>query len=249
MSASERPGPPSGRGFGSAFTPPARARRTLTQDVVVAAAIKILDAEGIDALTFRRLAKDLEVGVASLYWHVASKEVLLDLALDSAAAEVFASLPLLSSRTIVKEWPANWRLLTRGFAIAMYEELCRRPWTATQQLTSRDRGPYQMRLWDYLGRVMFGAGFNDTDAFYAMSAILSFVIGFAVQQAASASSPAAGDQRGPYLDAMGEFLGSLDDDEFPALKRIAHIFATHSERAQFEAGLDMMLGGIAAKLG
>jgi AcrR family transcriptional regulator len=236
------------RGFGAAFTPPARVRRTLTQEVVVAAAIKILDAEGIDALTFRRLAADLEVGVASLYWHVASKEVLLDLALNSAAGEIFAKLPLLTGPDVIRDWPGNWQPLARGFAVTLYEGLCERPWTATQQLSSGDRGPYQMRLWDYLGRIAFGAGFSDTDAFYAMSAILSYVLGFAIQQLASASAPSA-EERESYLDNMGEFLGTLDADEFPAIRRIAHIFATHSEQDQFEAGLDMLLRGIAGQLG
>src|SRR5664280_1894832 len=73
-----------GPGFGAAFAPSTRkaTRVPLSREAIVDAAVRLLDTEGADALTFRRLAGELGVGVASLYWHVDSKDVLLDLALD-----------------------------------------------------------------------------------------------------------------------------------------------------------------------
>lgn len=58
--------------YGETFKAPRR--RPLHRDRVVAQAITILDGEGPDALTFRRLAADLGVGVATLYWHVDNKD-------------------------------------------------------------------------------------------------------------------------------------------------------------------------------
>ncbi|MEO8685642.1 MAG: TetR/AcrR family transcriptional regulator, partial [Devosia sp.] len=55
----------------------------LSRDRIVAAAVEVLDAQGVDGLTMRRLADHLGSGVMSLYWHVDNKEDVFELALDS----------------------------------------------------------------------------------------------------------------------------------------------------------------------
>ena len=214
----------------------------LTQDAIVAAAIRILDEEGVGALTFRRLASDLGVGVASLYWHVASKDVLLDLALDAVAGLLYAGLPASAKKA---DDARHWRADLRDVAVRMYDALVRRPWSAEQQLASRDRGPNQLRIWDHLGRIVLRAGFDERRAFYALSAVLSYVLGYAVQEAAAARSDWG---RAEYLSQMGEFLASLDPREFPAVVAMAEVFATHQQREQFESGLDVLLDGLEKQL-
>jgi AcrR family transcriptional regulator len=231
-------------GFGMAFAgrQPRQSRPALSQQAVVTAAIKILDAEGPAALTFRRLAADLGVGVASLYWHVASKEVLLDLALDAVAGEVYDALPAAARTT---RSARSWRADLRDIAVRLYDELGRRGWAAEQQLVSRDRGPNQLRIWDYLGRIFFRAGFDEKSAFYGMSAVLSYVLGYVVQEVAAARSDVGRDE---HLAQMGEFFASLDPAQFPAVRRIADVFATHDQREQFESGLDVLLDGLESQL-
>src|SRR5262245_51830665 len=68
-------------------------RASLHRDRVIETAIAILDAEGPQALTFRRLAAELDAGVATLYWHVENKEALLQLALDRVLGEIRSSFP------------------------------------------------------------------------------------------------------------------------------------------------------------
>jgi hypothetical protein len=78
---------------------PQSQRPALAREQIVRAAVELADAEGMEAVTMRRLAKNLGVGAMSLYWHVPNKEDLLDLMLDAAFGEV--ELP---------ERPAgNWR--------------------------------------------------------------------------------------------------------------------------------------------
>src|SRR4051794_32123962 len=67
---------------------PARDRTPLSRDAIVDAAMAILDAEGLDALTMRRVATALGTGPASLYAHVAGKDELLELMIDRVAAEL-----------------------------------------------------------------------------------------------------------------------------------------------------------------
>ena len=80
--------------------PPDRGeRRPLTRDAIVDAALVLLDREGIAGLSMRRLAKELDVGAASLYWHVGDKEELLGLLLDRIVGETEVPDPD----------PENWR--------------------------------------------------------------------------------------------------------------------------------------------
>ena len=64
-----------------------RRREPISRDAIVAAAIRLLDREGLAALSMRRLADELGAGAASLYWHVGSKDGLLDLVLDEIIGE------------------------------------------------------------------------------------------------------------------------------------------------------------------
>src|SRR5215475_10267794 len=67
--------------------PPAT-RPQLSRDLIVETAIRLLDADGLDGVSMRRVADELGTGPASLYAHVANKEELLDLVLDRVLAEV-----------------------------------------------------------------------------------------------------------------------------------------------------------------
>src|ERR1700761_3215852 len=63
-------------------------RDPISRDAIVAAAIALLDRDGLAALSMRRLGEQLGAGAASLYWHVGSKDGLLDLVLDELIGEV-----------------------------------------------------------------------------------------------------------------------------------------------------------------
>src|SRR5215207_863578 len=73
--------------------PKSRRRDPLTRDSIVSAAIKVLDAEGLDRFSMRRVAEELDTGAASLYWHVGSKDGLLDLVFDEVNGEQVDEIP------------------------------------------------------------------------------------------------------------------------------------------------------------
>ncbi|HEX7353834.1 MAG TPA: TetR/AcrR family transcriptional regulator C-terminal domain-containing protein [Mycobacteriales bacterium] len=235
------PAPSTDPAHRSVFADPPRTKRPrpeLSREIVVGAALAILDREGADQLSFRRLAADLGAGAASLYWYVPNREALLDLALDAVAAEVWAAIPARAKKATTA---AGWRRDLRRVAVEMYVGLGRRPWAGRQQLVSSDRGPNQLRIWDHLGRICFRAGLGDRDAFYAMTAVLSFVLGYVSQETAPTDRDV---DRESHLAAMGEHMQALDPAEFPAARRLVATFATHDQRSQFEAGLDLLLDGI-----
>src|SRR5262245_26572465 len=65
-----------------------RQRPPLSREAIVDAALAILDADGVDALTIRRLGQELGTGAASLYWHIAGKEELGELVYDRIMGEI-----------------------------------------------------------------------------------------------------------------------------------------------------------------
>src|SRR5688500_16523621 len=106
------------------------ARRALSRELIVTAALKVLRAEGIDAVSMRRVAAELDTGAASLYAHVANKEELLDLVFDAVSGEI--PLP--------EPDPARWR------------EQITRLWTDSQEALARNGDIARVAL----GRVPVG---------------------------------------------------------------------------------------------
>src|SRR5215211_3595236 len=67
---------------------PRPARAPLSRDAIVHAALRVMDREGSAGLSMRRVAEELGTGPASLYWHVANKDALINLIIDQVASEV-----------------------------------------------------------------------------------------------------------------------------------------------------------------
>ena len=94
-----------------------RRRDPLTREAIVAAALKVLDAEGLDGFSMRRVAEVLDTGAASLYWHVGSKDGLLDLVMDEVIGEQVGGFP--------DPDPERWQEQLREVAREMRETILR----------------------------------------------------------------------------------------------------------------------------
>src|ERR1700733_3244964 len=91
--------------------------RGLSRAEIISAAIAVADAEGPEALSMRRIARELRVGAMSLYWHIASKEELLDLMLEAIEGEIE-----------VPEPSGDWQADLRVFARSARASLLRHRW-------------------------------------------------------------------------------------------------------------------------
>lgn len=113
--------------------PPGHAgRRTggLSRADIVDCAIAIADAEGTEAVSMRRIARDLRVGAMSLYWHIESKEELYRLMLDMVHAEIEAPPP-----------SGDWRTDLAAYASNTRSALLRHPWAIESVNTGPPSGP------------------------------------------------------------------------------------------------------------
>ncbi|GIF39508.1 TetR/AcrR family transcriptional regulator [Actinoplanes xinjiangensis] len=154
-------------------TEPDRPRRSpqLTRERIVAAAVELLDGSGVETLTMRRLAERLAVTSTALYWHVRSKDDVLDLAVD----EVFGEVPLPGPTA---DWAADVRTLVHGWRAAMLAH----PWTPA--LIGRPLiGPNVLARTEFLQAALVRGGLTGEDLAVTTRLIANFVIGAAVTEA------------------------------------------------------------------
>ena len=208
-----------------------RRRRSapLDRERIVATALGIIDAVGIDGLTFRRLADDLGVTPMSLYWHVADKAELLELVGHAVLAEI--EIPPATG---------DWREQLRD----IHRELLRgvlRHRNTTDILIGRARyGPAGLAMFERILGTLLEAGFSPEAAFDAYQSLYLFTLGF---MATSSRSPA-------FVEVQRQgvrYMLSLPVERFPSIRRVAPVIGRRSLEEQFEIGLAVVIEGIATR--
>jgi TetR/AcrR family tetracycline transcriptional repressor len=202
---------------------------TLSREQIVAAAITIVDREGLDALSMRKLAAELGVGPMSLYYHVQDKTSLYDLILDAVMSEVDFAVddPSEPPRERVARLARAFRaaLLTHPHATALAAGRSLR--TATQ-----------LRPVEAMLGVMLDAGLEPTDAMRAVNVIGQFVIGTTTLHANHLT-------RSQYYEDRIE----IDLEEFPNLLTALSGGGEIDWDADFETGLTALVDGLVPERG
>ncbi len=206
-------------------------RSRLTRDLILDAAIELADAQGVDALSMRKLAKHLGFEVMSLYNHVANKEDLLDAMVDRVAAEIVAPPP-----------GAGWKPAARAIAISAHEALLRHRWAGALWMTQWP-GRHRWLHMERLLAVLAEAGLPDDLADLGFHAITLHVGGFTQQQL----SYAMDEQRSSEM--YERFAREVRAEEFPHV--VDHV-RYHQEveerdekpRDEFAFVLDLILDGL-----
>src|SRR3954452_6339712 len=124
---------------------------SLDVDRIVSAAVEIADAEGLAAVSMRRVAADLGTAAMTLYGHVPGKGELVDLMLDAVLGELYPDRP-----------PAgNWRTRLEGVARGNWDLFLRHPWAVHLATGRPPLGPHLMRKYDVELRAVDGLGLSD----------------------------------------------------------------------------------------
>ncbi|MCW1750833.1 TetR/AcrR family transcriptional regulator [Rhizobium acaciae] len=200
----------------------------LSLERIVATAVDLLDAEGVDGLKMRRLADRLGSGAMSLYWHVGNKEKVFDLALDSVL-EYRGPSDIVESR--------DWR----GDIVHMLEDwrasMLRHPWSASL-LPRRALGPNILIRLELLSKTLSGAGIADADLNVAIWSLWNYVIGATITRAnfdLSDDDRAAAQQR---LTGLSQ--------HYPTIER-SRLLLDNDWDGAFRKGLDFLLDGLAPR--
>ncbi|QOV37024.1 TetR/AcrR family transcriptional regulator C-terminal domain-containing protein [Streptomyces ferrugineus] len=218
---------------------------TLSRATIVREAIAMLDAEGVEALSMRKLATRLNAGAASLYRHVATKDELMELAVDEVAAEIHVP-------------PADgpdWRAAVTESAHSFRTTALRHPWLSSQlgQAGLAYLGPNLMSCSERLAALFTAAGFPDPGG--AIDAVLSYVIGMSTTEAAwlitvARSGETEADFIGRLLPAAQQAAAG-HEHLAPGYARTEEAAITDPaalREAKFAAALDIVLDGLALRL-
>jgi AcrR family transcriptional regulator len=234
--------------FASVWTRPKRKRReqpALSQEQIVAEAIKLLDADGLEALSMRKLGAALGAVATAVYWHVANKEELMELVVDHVYGEI--EVPRV-------EDPEKWREAATEFAQAFRALILRHPWMGATLAGAGVTylGPNMLRLSDEMLGLYEAAGFDLQEANLASTAVLSFVVGIASTEAATLSQVkrsglSAEDWMAAAWPAARQAAQSL-----PRLKALYAVYdataASDNGDETFDYGLARVLDGLEARL-
>ena len=215
-------------------------REPLTRDQIVAATIGILDTEGLEAFSMRRLAQQLGAGVTSLYWHVRNRDQLLDLALD----EVLGEVPL-------DDDPSRpWQERAARFVRLFRSVLMRHRGVAQLAGARLTLGPNAIAGSDALVGVLRSAGFEGPRLGLAFGALLNFASGSAVMDSRAVSGSDTEGLSYEELRAKSiEMLRAVPAEEYPNLASTVEDIAAPSPDEQFEYALQALLSGLAVDLG
>jgi AcrR family transcriptional regulator len=202
----------------------------LTRSQIVAAAIRLVDRDGLDALSMRNLAGELGVGAMTLYYHVPDRSALDDLIFDAVMSEVD-----LSGDDPTRD--AQDRIMHLGYAVRA--ALLTHPNTVPITLKQSARTPGQLRPVELMLGILYDVGLEPTDAVAAVDVIGQYVFGTTLayvnhlaQEVRSADVPETGGESG------------IAPEEFPNLARAIQQADYLGWDEMFDRGLRALVSGL-----
>jgi AcrR family transcriptional regulator len=192
---------------------------------VLQAGLRLVDREGVEALTMRRLGKELGVEAMSLYGYVANKQDLV----DGVLARVYAEMP----RTVdgTASWPDRLRSIAREFR----RVLLRHPHVVGLVAARPVTGQAGVHLVESALARLRDAGLDLVQANQALNVVVGFTVGRVADQVGGGGRP------GPP-GAPGAEAEWLDRERFPNVTERAALGVDHD--AEFEAGLEVIVAGV-----
>jgi AcrR family transcriptional regulator len=227
--------------------PPRRAA-ALSRGEIVRTAIRVADAEGADAVSMRRIARELNAGTMSLYWHIVSKEELLDLMLDTVQGDRETPEP-----------SGDWRHDIQDVARAMRDSLHQHPWLMDFIGGRPPVGPKSLRNVERTLGYFDGLGLDMRLAIDISTTVGTYVMGAVLREVQEHNSETYAEQMLAELTeaerdkVIGEFTERVRaTGRYPHLAELMSAGydpdAAETRDARFEFGLDCLLDGIAARI-
>ena len=210
----------------------------LSREAIVEAALEVLNAEGLDGLTMRRLAAELGVGAASLYWHVDGKEALLQLVVDRVVSEI--PLP--------EPDPGRWQEQIKQFARDARSVMSRYRDVGRATLGRIPVGPNLMRVNEWALGLLTAAGVPPQAAAWSGD-VFGLFLGAHAYETDLEATPEGGDadQGSTAMEAMLiTYLQSLPPESFPNVVSNLEHLASGDPDQRFEFGLDLLVRGLAS---
>jgi AcrR family transcriptional regulator len=235
--------------------PPRHARRPrsrperdspLSRDEIVRTALALADAHGAEAINMRRIAKELDVGTMSLYWHVGNKEHLLDLMLDAVAGEDQGAEP-----------SGNWQEDLAEIARTERASLLRHRWKVDVKAGRPPLGPNGLLHIERSLASLDNLDIEPRIALHILMTVMTYVTGSVLNELSEINveqqQATAGLTEDEIKTGMSDWTTNLHrSGRFPRLLRIFDTDidpdAADTRDERFEFGLRCVLDGITRRL-
>jgi TetR/AcrR family tetracycline transcriptional repressor len=222
-----------------------RRREPISKEAIVTAAVRLLDREGLANLSMRRLAEELGTGAASLYWHVGSKDGLLDLVMDEVIGEGKVPDPD----------PGHWQEQLKQIARDQRAASLRHPWIVRVSIGRIPMGPNALRYTDRVLGILRAGGLPPRLAVQGYLLLIATVNGFTIDETGVDDSADSG--QGPLLrgsqelqdvaDMARDYIAALPAEAFPNMTALADEFALSDPVERFELLIDIFVDGLSRR--
>jgi AcrR family transcriptional regulator len=222
--------------------PPERTRRRgrepITREAIVETALRLLDQDGLDELSMRRLADELDTGPASLYWHVGSKDGLLDLIFDRVIGEL--EMP--------KPEPQRWQEQLKEVARAGRAMILRHRDIVRISIGRIPMGPNALRTSEGILAILRAGGVPDQLAVTAHHLLFAIINGFTLDETTDLGVEVEGAMDEQAANAARDYVAALPAEQFPNLIAIAEHFGHADNDRNFELLIDLFADGLAQRV-
>lgn len=209
------------------------AKAPLSQSAIVEAALKLVDSEGVDAVTMRRVAQELDTGPASLYVYVSNRRHLLDLVLDQVMAEI----------TVPTE--GNWRERLVGLLQNSVATLGQRQGLALVALGMIPTGHNAMAIQEHVLGLLREGGLDDGTIAWAVDLLALLVTATAAEESIFGDRMVEGEQMADVLLHVNDAFASLPPEKFPLITMLRPLMLTGSGDDRFRWWVEVILSGLA----
>src|SRR5579863_9701630 len=225
--------------------PSRRRRDPISRDAIVTAAIDLMDREGLSALSMRKLAEELGTGAATLYWHVGSKDGLLDLVMDEIIGEGKVPDPD----------PPRWQEQLKQLARDQRAAILRHPWVVRVSIGRIPMGPNALRYSERILAILRAGGLPPHLAVQGYLLLIATINGFTIDETGvddEGPDPGgilagnAGDLQ-QVADMARDYIASLPVALFPNMTALAGEFALSDPDERFDLLMDIFIEGLSRR--
>jgi len=229
-------------------------------DAIVETAIAMLDREGAARLTLRGLAGTLDSGVASLYWYASGKDELMAMVADEvlgralaefealrvagwSTPEQFAQLPAPEPdpRTSARTREALVDL--RRLSLCLFAQMLKHLWLAEQLMHAGPDEENALRTWECTGQILQRMELSTSQQFHASMAVTTYATGMGAEISQRQAQRNEQDAEQKFREQLERWEHASTQD-FPFVHSVLGEFRRHDGRAEYAAGLDLLLSGI-----
>ncbi len=208
------------------------AKAPLSKEAVLEAGLRVLRAKGIDAVTMRAVASELDTGAASLYVYVANRQQLLDEMFDRVAGEVDLGDP---------PDPARWRDQLESLLTRILETLERHHGIARVPLANVPTGPNAAIVADRVIGLLRAGGVDDRSIAFFLDVVFLFVNATAYETAIYVEEGVA---EGSIEAEIRAAFGRLDPTTIPNTMSMLSVLTGGTGEERFRFGLRLMIEGL-----